>query len=123
MEVVSLAAAWRRPFEGFTSPRAWLFAIATQNFVPPYAREQEGLLDFVQEMKDRKALGEEAMWRRALNDMRREIRQPFLLVAVAGLSIEQTAAACRFSEEQVEKNLAIGYRRLARENASSEGDE
>jgi hypothetical protein len=41
------------------------------------------------------------------------VRQPFLLTTVAGLSIEEAARACNFTQRDTARCVETAYRRLA----------
>lgn len=114
IRVWNLLARWRRPYEGFETFRNWLYAVATQNCVPPTHPESLGLTELVDDLTrggpaDRRA---EVFFR--ITDLRRHLRQPFLLVTVAGLDLPAAARACNFSQQRTAKFVEKAYRRLAR---------
>lgn len=112
-QILCHASLHRRRLEGFDSLKGWLFAIATQQAVPAHVPEQEGLMDFISQMKRGEPTSPEDNLRRALFDVRRDLRQPFLLVAVFGLSIAQAARACRFPPDQTAHKLKRAYREIS----------
>jgi DNA-directed RNA polymerase specialized sigma24 family protein len=112
-QILCQAATYRRHFEGFPSLKSWLFAIATQQAVPAHVPEQEGLIDFISELRHGEPSNREEKLRRALRDVRRDVRQPFLLVAAFGLDIAEAARACRFRPETTVKKVERGYREVA----------
>jgi DNA-directed RNA polymerase specialized sigma24 family protein len=109
-----LVARWRRPHDGFESFKGWLYAVATQNAVPAGHPEGMGLTELMEDVSRSEPTGRwgETFFRIA--DMHRHVRQPFLLVTVAGLSIVEAARACNFSEEMTARCVETAYRRLAR---------
>ena len=114
MRTWDLVASYRGEFDGFDSFKSWLYAVATQNAVPANHPEDMGLTELVNEMTrggpiDRRA---EIFFR--IGDLRRHLRQPFLLVTVAGLNIAEAAKACNFTRERTLKFLEKAYRRLSR---------
>ncbi len=105
---------WRKPHDGFGSFRAWLYAVATQNSVPAGHPEGLGLTELMEDMRRAQPSGRwgETFFRIA--DMHRHVRQPFLLVTVAGLTIPEAARACNFTEQTTARCVETAYRRLAR---------
>jgi len=112
-------AAWRQRFEGFDSFKAWLYAAATQNCVPATHPEPFGLGELIDDIKRGSPTSERARAFFALRDMTRQVRQPFLLVSVAGLSIQQAAKACNFTVERALAAVEQGFRMLARDGLFS----
>ena len=112
--VLTLVAAWRRPHEGFDSLKGWLLAIATQQVVPTHHREDPGLFDFLSDLRRSEPHDAEARARCALADMRREERQPLLLIVVGGLGLSEAARACRFRPERTARLVERAARELAR---------
>jgi len=110
----SLLAAFRAPFEGFGSFRAWVYAVATQNSVPATRPESFGLGDLIDDLKrGPQTSGRGRLFYRIV-DMTRVLRQPFLLVTVAGLSIEDAARACNFTVERTCRCVEKAYGSMAR---------
>ncbi len=109
-----LVARWRRPYEGFGSFRGWLYAVATQNNVPAGHPEGLGLTELMEDMRRVQPSGRWGEMFFRIADMHRHVRQPFLLVSVAGLSIAEAARACNFSEQDTARRVETAYRRLAR---------
>jgi len=110
----TLLARWRRPMEGFSSFRAWLYAVATQNCVPPTQPDSFELGELVEDLKARRGTTRLARLFYAVVDMRRMARQPFLLTVGMGLRLEEAAAACRLSPEQTALWVERGCRSIAR---------
>lgn len=119
-QILCHMATHRRHMEGFSSVREWIFAIATQQVVPAHVPEEDGLMDFVAELKQGEPETRAERMRRAIGDMQRRIRQPFLLFTVFGLSIPEAARACRFPEEKTAQHIELAYRRMARSGLSRE---
>ena len=113
-QVLRLARAHRRPCEGFDSLRGWLFAVATQAAVPAHVPQQEGLSQMVADLKRPPPRAVEDALRRALADMQREVKQPFLLVMVMGLPLAEAARACRFPVHQAARRVLRACGELAR---------
>ncbi len=118
----SLLACYRERFQGFASFRAWLYAVATQRWMPPTHPEQFGLTDLMDDLRRGRPSSREGRIFFRVNDMHRSVRQPFLLEALAGLGPDEIAAACRFTPERVRKALATAYRRLARSGLFGPGE-
>jgi len=100
VNVWEIVSRCRRPFEGFASFRSWLYAVATQNAVPATHPETFGLADLMEDLRRGPARSRLARVFFCIADMRRALRQPFLLVTVAKLSIAEAAKACNFTEER-----------------------
>ncbi|MHC4481453.1 MAG: RNA polymerase sigma factor, partial [Planctomycetota bacterium] len=83
-DVWALLAAYRRPFSGFSSFRAWLYAAATQSAVPPAHPEVMGLGEFLDDLKRVPQSTRRGKLFYAVRDLKRRLRQPFLLVTLAG---------------------------------------
>lgn len=113
LRVWELVAKYRRPLEGFDSFRHWVYAVATQNAVPATRPDTVGLGDLLDELKRSREVSQQAGVFYALRDLLRPVRQPFLLVAVAGLTIEQAARACNFREERIIKSIDQAIAQLA----------
>ena len=111
--VLRAASDYREPLHGFDSLKGWLFAVATQGATPANAGHEEGFLDFLSEFRQGEPHSRQERILRALRDLRREHRQPFLLVTVAGLSLPEAAKACRFTVERTRGALARAYQQLA----------
>jgi DNA-directed RNA polymerase specialized sigma24 family protein len=114
----ALLAAWRRPYEGFASFRSWLFAVVTQNAVPATHPEMLGLGDLIDDLKRGQPGSRRARVFYAVVDMTRAERQPLLLTAVAGLSVEEAAKACNFTAERTRRCLMKAYGQLGRQSVS-----
>ena len=108
-----LVARWRRPFEGFGSFKGWLYAVATQSAVPAGHPEALGLTELMEDIGRGEPVGRSGEVFFRIADMRRHLRQPFLLVTVAGLSMAEAAKACNFSETDSARRVEAAYRRLA----------
>jgi DNA-directed RNA polymerase specialized sigma24 family protein len=108
-----LLARWRRPFAGFGSFKGWLYAVATQNCVPAGHPEGLGLTELMEDLGRGEAAGRAGEVFFRIADMQRHVRQPFLLVTVAGLSIPEAAAACNFTETDTARRVETAFRRLA----------
>ena len=106
-------AAYRKPYDGFDSFRGWLYAVVTQNAVPAAHPELFGLADLVDELKRPELKDRRARLFFHIVDMTRAERQPFLLVTLAGLSVEQAAQACNFTPRRVRDALAMAFRGLS----------
>jgi DNA-directed RNA polymerase specialized sigma24 family protein len=121
----ALLAAWRRPYEGFSSFRGWLYAVVTQNAVPATHPEPFGLGDLIDDLKRGEPNSREARVFYALVDMTRAVRQPLLLTALAGLTVDEAAKACNFNPERVRRCLVKAYAQLGRQSvfAQEAGDE
>lgn len=117
--VLCMAAAWRKPYEGFDSLKGWLLAVATQQVVPAHWREDHGLTEFLTDLKRREPVSAAEQIRHALADMKREERQPFLLVVAGGLSIAEAAKACRFTPDHTVRLIARACREFARSGVFS----
>jgi len=113
-EVMGLAAAYRLPYEGFESLKGWLYAIATQSAVSTKEPEELGFADLFEGTRRRKprTTTERAVYE--LADLKRQLRQPLLLVTAGGLSISEAARACNFTEEQAAKCIEKALRALSR---------
>jgi len=111
--VWDLVARYRKPHAGFGSFRAWLYAVATQNAVPAGHPEGLGLTELLDDLGRGAPTSRTAEVFFRIADMRRHLRQPFLLVTVAGLSPADAARACNFTEERTVRYVAAAYRRLA----------
>jgi len=114
VRIWQVLVAYRRPFDGFGSFKAWLYAVATQQAVPATHPEHMGLTELLDDI----VRGEPGSRRGEIffrvAELSRHIRQPFLLVTVAGLSLAEAAAACNFTEERAAAYVEKAYRRLAR---------
>ena len=111
--VLGLAAAYRKPYEGFDSLKVWLFAIATQQAASPQTREEQGLTQFISELRRPDANGRQEMLMRALADMQRDIKQPFLLVTGAWLSVSEAAKACCYTVERTRRCVERAYKEIS----------
>ncbi|MFO8008520.1 MAG: hypothetical protein R6V05_12385 [Candidatus Brocadiia bacterium] len=109
-----LAARHARPVEGFGSFRAWLFAVATQNTVPPTHPETFGLSDLVAEVRRGPPDSDRGRMMTRLIEMHRRLRQPLLLVTIGGLDVENAAQACNYTVERTVRALERACRMLAR---------
>ena len=121
VSIWELVACYRRPFEGFGSFKSWLYAVATQNAVPAARREDLGLSGLLDDMRRSAQVSGKARTFFGIRDMVRSIRQPFLLVAVAGLTVEDAAKACNFSEERTVRSIEMACRQLGRARLSGGG--
>jgi DNA-directed RNA polymerase specialized sigma24 family protein len=110
---VCRAAAWRRPYEGFDSLRGWLLAVATQVSTPAAASHEEGLKEMLDDLRRGEPGTDQEALRRAVCDLRRDLRQPFLLTVVLGLSAAEATKACRATPAMVARNAARACRALA----------
>jgi DNA-directed RNA polymerase specialized sigma24 family protein len=110
-----LVAAYRRPFAGFASFKSWLYAVATQSSVPATHPDQFGLADMLDDFKRPASEARRTRLFFRLADMARAVRQPFLLVTIAGLSVGEAAKACNFTERRAFRCIEKAYRRLARD--------
>ena len=112
--VWTLLASYRQGFQGFPSLRTWLYAVVTQNCVPATRPDPFGLTDLVDDLRrgPQRTRREELFYR--IVDMSREVRQPFLLTVLAGLSIEDAARACNFDIRRTWRCLERAYERLER---------
>jgi hypothetical protein len=111
-EAWALVAAWRGSRQGFGSFREWLYAVATQNFVPPTQPETAGLGDVIDEFTGREAgagLGA-AVYR--VVALLRHLRVPVLL-RVAQFGDEQIGRVCNFTVEKAHRCVRKGCARLA----------
>jgi hypothetical protein len=106
-------ARWRRPHAGFDSFKGWLYAVATQTAVPAGHPEDLGLTELMDDISRGQPIGRSAEAVFRIAEMRRHLRQPFLLVTVAGLSIAEGAKACNFSEPDTARRVEAAYRRMA----------
>ncbi|MFW5923877.1 MAG: RNA polymerase sigma factor [Planctomycetota bacterium] len=112
-QVLCHIATYRRQPEGFGSIREWFYAVATQKVVPAHVPDEDGLADFLSQIKEGRPESASDRFRRALDGMQRKIRQPFLLVTLAGLSTQEAARACRFRPGTTERRIELAYRRLS----------
>ena len=112
LSVWSRMAQCRRPIEEFTSFRIWLYAVATQNVVPPTHPERFGLTDAMQELRAERPSSQREQLVLAIRDLQVSIRQPFLLLVVAGLSMEETAMCCNFTKGRTVACVEKACRRL-----------
>jgi DNA-directed RNA polymerase specialized sigma24 family protein len=110
----ALLAAFRAPHDGFGSFRAWLYAVATQNAVPATHPDAFGLGDLIDDLKRAPQTTERGRLFFYVTDMARALRQPFLLVTLAGLSVEEAAGACNFTVERTWGCLGKAYGEMAR---------
>jgi len=110
---LGLARNHRGPHEGFDSLRGWLLAVATQACVPAHIPQDDGLAAWLSDLRRPKAGSEDELLREALRDIRHEVKQPFLLVVVMGLAVEEAAKACRFSVRRTERCVLRACRELA----------
>lgn len=110
----TLLAAFREPLSGFGSFRIWLYAVATQNSVPATHPEPFGLTELVDDLKRGEKTSERGRLFYRIVDMARAARQPFLLVTLAGLSVDEAASACNFTVERTWRSLEQAYRSAAR---------
>ncbi len=118
-DVWALLVAWRRPFEGFAGFKAWLYAVATQNSVPATHPEPLGLTDLIDDMKRGPQTSRRSKLFFAIKDLSRFVRQPFLLVTVGRLTVEEAAAACNFTVDRTLSCVQKAFRWLARTDAFS----
>jgi DNA-directed RNA polymerase specialized sigma24 family protein len=109
-----LAAGYRRPFAGFRSFRAWIYAVATQNAVPATQPDVIGLADLLDDVRRSPELPGRGELFFAIRDLLRWTRQPFLLVSVVGLGIDEAARACGFTEERAVRAIDQALRQLSR---------
>ncbi len=113
-DVWRAVASYRGGTEGFGSWKGWLYAVATQRAVPATGAEPFGLAELLAEVRGgHPAAAAGPLWL-LLADLPRQLRQPLLLVGVAGLSVGGAAAACNFSEAKTLACLGRACRRLAR---------
>ncbi len=112
--VWALLAAYRLPVEGFDSFRSWIYAVTTQNAVPAAHPEPFGLTELVDDMKRGKVKSRRARLFFCIRDMKRAVRQPFLLVTAAGLSLEDAARACNFTVARTVHGIEQACRHLTR---------
>jgi DNA-directed RNA polymerase specialized sigma24 family protein len=110
----ALLAAYRRPFQGFESFKGWLYAVATQNWVPATHPATFGFAELLDDLKRTEETSRRAKFFFLITELAPAERQPFLLVTVAGLTVPEAAKACRFDEERAWECLARAYGRLAR---------
>ncbi len=120
-DVWAFLAAYRRPFEGFASFCSWLYAAATQNAVPATHPEMFGLGDLLDDIKRGEAEGRRAKLFFTIADMTKAVRQPFLLVTMAGLPVEEAAKACNFTVEKTLWSVESAYRQLERSGLFDDG--
>ncbi len=113
-DVWALLAAYRRPFDGFGSFKSWLYAAVTQHCVPATHPDVLGLTILLDDLGRVGRRSRRARLFYSITDMKRSIRQPFLLVTVAGLSPAEAARACNFTIERTWRSVEMAYRRLAR---------
>ncbi len=113
MATWELLARYRKPFVGFESFKEWLYATATQNAVPANHPEAMGLGELLDDVRRGAPVDRRAQIFFRITDMRRHLRQPFLLVTVAGLSMAGAARACNFPRERTHRFVQKAYRRLA----------
>ncbi|MHC5033919.1 MAG: hypothetical protein ACYTFZ_02635 [Planctomycetota bacterium] len=111
--VWSLLASYRCPFEEFASFRSWLYAAATQNAAPPTHPERFGLADFVDDLRRVEPKERRGKLFFAIRDLKQALRQPLLLVTLAGLSVPEAAKACNFTVERTWRCLEKAYQGLA----------
>ncbi len=116
-QIFCYMAAYRERPEGFDSIKEWIFAVTTQQALPAHVPDEQGFIGFIRELNDGQPTSQLERARRDLNDMQRDIRQPFLLVAVFGLGIEEAARACRFRPDKTAAKVELGFRRLAGSNS------
>jgi len=114
MNVWETLARYRRGFEAFGSFRGWLYAVATQNAVPAAHPESLGLSDLIEDMRRGEPESRSGRVFYQVADLARSARQPFLLVALAGLSVEEAARACNFTEERTVACVERAFRFLER---------
>ncbi len=119
----TLAAGYRRPIDGFACFRSWLFAVATQNCVPAVQHEEMGLLDLWHDVKRDPAKSDQADAYYAVRDLLRPVRQPLLLVAAFGFSVEEAARICRFTVDRASDAIKQGCQELARSASAGRGGE
>ena len=100
-----------KPFESF---KGWLYAVVTQDAVPATHPETYGLMGLLDELKRGEENSRRAKLFFRIVDMRRDLRQPFLLVTLAGLSPTEAAAACNFTVERTLDCIEKAFGRLAR---------
>ena len=118
----ALLTAWRSSFEGFSSFRSWLYAVVTQNAVPATHPEAFGLSDLIDDLKRGEPGSRRARIFYALVDMSRSVRQPLLLTAFAGLTVEEAAKACNFTVARTRRCLVKACARLGRQSVFSQGE-
>jgi DNA-directed RNA polymerase specialized sigma24 family protein len=107
-------ASYRGGVEGFGSWRGWLYAVATQRAVPATRPEPFGLAELLEEVRGaRGAVAVDPLWQ-LLAELPRQLRQPLLLVGVAGLTVGEAATACNFSGAKTLACLGRACRGLAR---------
>ncbi len=126
LNVWEIVARHRYPWEGFGSFKVWLYAVATQNALPPTHPEPMGLSHLISDLKRRAPSSGPAEVFYRVVDMQRAMRQPFLLATVAGLSLQETAKACNFTGKRTLALLEKAYRAMSRSTslgATEERDE
>jgi len=109
----ALLSAYRRPFRGFASFKGWLYAVATQNWVPATHPAPFGFAELLDDLKRPAHASRRPKLFFLIAELTPAERQPFLLVTVAGLPVPEAARACRFDVERTWKCLARAYARLA----------
>ena len=98
--VLALVVRHRASFDGFDSLRGWLLAVATQTAAPAHARQDDGLMDFLNDLKRRQPVTDQEALQHALANVRHDVKQPFLLVMAMRLPLAEAAKACRSTEER-----------------------
>ncbi len=109
-----LVARCAAAVEGFSSFREWLYAVATQNTVPPTHPETFGLSDLLAEVTRGRPGGERGRIMIRLIEMHRRLRQPLLLVTLAGLGVDEAARVCNYTAERTVRALDRACRVLGR---------
>ena len=109
----TLLVGFRAPFEGFGSFRSWLYAVATQNAIPATHPDTFGLTDLIDDLKRGTSTTERGRLFYHVVDTARALRQPFLLVTLAGLSVEEAAKVCNFTVERAWRAVEKAYVSMA----------
>jgi DNA-directed RNA polymerase specialized sigma24 family protein len=73
-----------------------------------------GLADLLDDVRRSPELSERGELFFAIRDLLRWTRQPFLLVSVVGLGIDETARACGFTQARVTRAVDQALRQLGR---------
>ena len=114
-------AAYRKEFEGFSCFRAWLYAVATQSAVPATRRDEFGFQDLIDDLSRLRSDTVRSRNFFGIVDLPRGMRQPFVLVTVVGLPVEDAACVCRMTRERTMKCIAKAYRVLSRNRSFGVG--
>lgn len=114
LRVWELAVQYRGPLTGFDSFKGWIYAVATQNAVPATQHDVMGLTDLLDDVRRARVASPGSDVFYGIRDMLRPVRQPLLLVSLAGLTLEEAAKACNFTVERVERSVAEACRQLSK---------